>query len=187
MDEVCKEKAAFICRYRTFQFEVMLFGLMNSQATFQRMMDRILLMVNNARYYVDEVVIFSGNEKEHLTHLENVFAILKENSLRFWIKNCSFVQSSVLLLGHIVDKYEVHVDEEKVSKIKEAPRATTTKELRFFLGLVSYYRRFIPGFANISKPLKAMTSEKVTFVFTEEKLTSFDALKQKLITAPVLA
>ncbi len=90
MDETCKEKAAFICRYGTFQFEVMQFGLMNSQATFQRMMDRILLNVAKVRCYVDDVVIFSKNTEEHASHLENVFAILKNNGLRLRIKKCFY-------------------------------------------------------------------------------------------------
>ena len=111
MDEAYKEKAAFICRYSTFQFEFMPFDLMNSQATFQQMTDRILLRVNNFRCDVDDLVIFSGNEEEHLKHLENVFAILKEYGLRLRFKNCSFMQSSVELLGNKVDKYGVDMDE----------------------------------------------------------------------------
>ena len=187
MDETCKEKASLMCRYGTFQFEVIPFGLIDSQAIFQRMMDRILLRVNNVSCYVEGMVIFSGNEEEHLKCLENVFATLKENGLRFRIKKCSFMQSSVELLGQIVDKCGVHVDEEKISKIKEPSPPMTRKELRSFLGLASYYRRFVPDFGNISKPLNTKTSEKVTFVWTEEMQTSFDTLKQKLITVPVLA
>ncbi len=86
MEETCKEEAAFICSYGTFQFEVMLFGLINSQAKFQKMMGRILLNVGNVRCYVDDVAIFSKNTKERASHLENVFAILK-NELRLRIKN----------------------------------------------------------------------------------------------------
>ncbi len=88
----------------------MLFGLMNSQATFQRMMDRILLNVDNVRCYVDDVAIFSKNTEGHAAHLENVFRILKDNGLRLRIKKRSFMLSSVELLGHIVDKNGVHVD-----------------------------------------------------------------------------
>ncbi len=93
------------------------FGLMNSRDTFQRMMDRIILNVTNVRCYVDDVVIFSKNTEEHASHLENAFAILKNNGLRLRIKKCSFMQPSVKLLGHIVDKNGVHVDEQKVEKV----------------------------------------------------------------------
>ena len=122
-----------------------------------------------------------------MKHLEKVFAIQMENGLLPRIKKCSFMQSSVELIGHIVNKYGFHVGEEKISKIKEASPPTTRKELRSFLGLASYYRRFIPSFENILKPLNAKTSEKVSFVWTEEMQKFFDCLKQKLITAPVLA
>ena len=94
MDETYKEKAAFICWYSTLQFEFMRLGFMNSQANFQRMIGRILLRVNNVRCYADDVMIFSGNKEEHLKHLENVFAILKENGLRLRFKKCSFKQLS---------------------------------------------------------------------------------------------
>ena len=105
MDEACKEKGAFICRHGTFQFEVMSFGLMNFQAAFQRMMDRILLRVNSFRCCVDDAVNFSGNEEEHLKHLENIFVVLKEKVLCLRIKKVSFMQSSVELQDHIVDQY----------------------------------------------------------------------------------
>ena len=125
MDEACKERAAFICRYGTFQFEFMSLSLMNLQATFQRIMERILLRVSNAKCYVEDVVILSGNEEEQLKQLENFFAITKENGLLLNIKKRSFMQSSLELLTHIVDKYEVRVDEEKILKIKEESPPTT--------------------------------------------------------------
>ncbi len=86
MDETCQEKAAFICRYATFQFEGMTFGLMNSQATFQGMIHRILLNVDNVRCYVDDVVIFFKNTEEHAMHLKNLFRILKDDGLKLKIK-----------------------------------------------------------------------------------------------------
>ena len=109
---------------------------MNSQATFQRMMDRILLNVANVRCYVDEVVVFSKTTEEHANHLENEFAILKNNGLRLKIKKCSFMQPSMELLGHILDRNCVHVDEQKVEKLRDAIPPTTRKELPSFLGLV---------------------------------------------------
>ncbi len=91
-------------------------GLMNSQATFQRMMDRILLNFENVRCYVDDAVIFSKNTEEHAIHLENIFTILKKNGLRLRIEKCSFMQPSVELLGHIVDRNCVHVGDQKMKK-----------------------------------------------------------------------
>ena len=87
MEETCKDKTAFICRYGTFQFKVMTFGLMNSQAAFQRMMDRILLNVENVRCYVDVVVIFSKNEDEHIIHLDKIFVCLKKMAFVCALRN----------------------------------------------------------------------------------------------------
>ncbi len=116
---------------------------MNSQATFQRMMDRIFLNVANVLCYVDDIVIFSKNTEKHAIHLENVLAIPKNNRSRLRIKNYSFMQRSVELLGHSVDRNGVHVDEQEVEKVRDAIVPTTRKEILSFLGLASYYRRFI--------------------------------------------
>ena len=91
------------------------------------MMDRILLNVENVRCYVDEVVIFSKNEDEHTIHLDKIFHLLKENGLRLRINKCSFMHPKVELLGHMVDKEGIHVDEQKVVKIKEAEIPTSRK------------------------------------------------------------
>ena len=118
--------------------------------------------------------------------MENAFAVPKENGLRFRIKKFSFTKSSVELLLHIVEKYGIHVNEEKISKIKEASPLKTRKELCSFLGLASYYRQLVPGYAKILKPLNVRTSEKVSIVWTKEMQKSFYALKLIIITAPVL-
>ncbi len=186
MKETCKDKTAFICRYGAYQFEVMPFGLMNSQATFQRSMDRVLLNTGSVRCYVDDVVIFSKYEYDHITHVKKVFEILEENGLRLRIKKCSFMQHKVELLGHVVDRNGMHVDDHKVDKIKNAVSPTTKKEFRSFLGSASYYRRFIQRFAGISKPLAETNSEKVQFLWTHSMQMAFDTLKTKLTTTPVL-
>ncbi len=187
IDETCKKKAAFICRYGTFQIEVMPFGLMNSQATFQRMPDRILLNVAHVLCYVDDVVVFSKDTEEHASHLENVFATLKNNGLRSKIKKFCFMQPSVELSGHIVNKNGVHVDEHKVEKVRDAVPPTTRKEIRSFLRLASYYRRFIPKFAMKAKPLNEKTADKVKFVWPGVVLAAFEELSVNFPSAPVFA
>ncbi len=127
------------------------------------------------------------NTAQPASHLENVFAILKNNGLRLRIKKCSFMQPSVELLRHVVDKNCAHVDEQKVEKVRDAIPPTTRKELRSFLGLASCYRRFIPGFTRIAKPLNEKASDKIKFVCSEDMQTVFEELNVKLTSAPVLA
>ena len=186
MDESCKEKTTFVCRYGTYQFEVMPFGLMNAGATFQRMMDQMLVNVSNVKCYIDDVVIHSATKEEHVGHLEKVLKLLRDKGLRLRLKKCHFMQPRVELLGHYVDKDGVHTDDVKVERIKNALPPRTRKELRSFLGLASYYRRFIRGFARIALPLTEKTSNNVDFTWTEEMQKSFGTLKEALCTAPVL-
>ncbi len=187
VEETCQDKTAFICRHGTYQFEVMPFGSVKSQVTCKRMIENVLLKLLNVRCCVDDVVIFSEDEEAHLVHLKKVFDLLEENELRLRIKKCSFMQANDELLGHIVDENGVHVDDHKVDKIKKAPAPTSRNKLRPFLGLASYYQRFIPRFASISKPLVEKTSEKFNFLWTDAMQESFSTLKSKLITGPALA
>ena len=131
--------------------------------------------------------IFAKNTEEHASHLENVFAILKNNGFRLRTKKCSFMQTSVELLRHTVDKNGVRVYEQKVEKVRDAIQPTTRRELRSFLGLASYYRRFILGFAKIARPLNKKTPDKVKLVWSEGMQAAFKELKVKLTSAPVLA
>ena len=116
MDETCNEKTTLMCKYGTFQFEVVPFGLIILGATFERMMDRILANVENVKCYVDDVVIHTTNREEHVDHIETVFQGLRKHSLRRRLKNCFFMQSRVELLGDFVDKDGVWVKVEKNPK-----------------------------------------------------------------------
>lgn len=143
MNENCQEMTAFICKFATIQFEIMPFGLVNSQATFQRKMDRILLEDEGVRCYDDYTVLFSPTVSEHLIHLETVM-VRKEHRLRVRLK-----KSRIELLGHLVDKEVVHMDDRKVERVRDSEVPSTRKQLRSFLGLCSYYRHFIKGFDKI--------------------------------------
>ncbi len=136
------------------------FGLMNSQATLQRMLDEILLNVANFRCYVDEVVTFKKNNEDYAIHLEDAFTILKKNGLWLRIKKCSLIQPSLELLLYIVERNGVHFDDQKVATVRDAVQPTTGKEIRSSLVVASYYRQFIPVFAKIAKLLNEITSER---------------------------
>ncbi len=168
MHESCKEMTNFICRYGTFQSEVMPFGLKNSGATFQRMMDNLLANVSNVKFYVDDVVVHSAAMEEHTENLEKVISLLRMHDLRVILSKCFAIQTKVQLLDYAIDSYGAHADEDKVQKIGGAQAPDDAKELRSFLSLATYCRRFIKGFAKIETPLSEKTSEKVNFEWTSE-------------------
>ena len=139
------------------------------------------------RVYVDDVVIFSRSVEEYVKHLLEVFCVIADHGLKLTASNCSFAQFKVRLLGHVVDTNGVHVDPGKIETILKMVTPSNTTELRSFLGLAGYYRRFIPRFAEESACLHAATSSKKPFSWTEETKKTFESLKLKLTTPPVLA
>ena len=187
MEETSKEMTSFVTRYGTYQFEVMPFGLMNAPATFQRMMDFVLQDIPFVRVYIDDVVIFSKSLEEHVTHLKEVMGRISENGLKIKLSKCFFAQPKIRLLGHVVDKDGIHVDDDKVVAIKDTPTPTTKTELRSFLGLAGYYRRFIRNFAEISAALHRETSGTGKLIWTNDMAFAFESLKKKLTEPPVLA
>ena len=150
----------FVCRFGTFQFEVMSFGLVNAPSTFQRMMDQLFQGHSFVRVYLDEVVVFSKSVEEHTSHLCEFFNVIAASGLKPKISKCSFTQSQTLLLGHIISREGADVDPEKISIIGRDMEPSTTTKLHSFLGLAGYYRCFINRFAEISAPIHKATSTK---------------------------
>ena len=187
LSEPCKEKTTFVCRYGTYKFEVMPFGLMNTPSTFQRMMDDVFRNLEFVRVYLDDVVVFSPNLATHLAHLRAVFEVLSHVGLKQKISKCSFAHSAVRLLGHIVNQEGLQVDPEKTAIIQEMKVPTNKTELRSFLGLAGFYRRFIKGFAQISATLHEATSRTKPFIWTHEMTSSFNDLKNRLVSPPILS
>ena len=184
-----QEKTAFTTYSGLYEFTVMAFGLCNAPTTFQHLMETILagLARKTCMVYIDDILIFSKTFEEHLTHLEEVFNRLRQAGLHLKLKKCTFAQPKVEYLGHVVTTNGIEVDPKKVESVKGFPQPTNLKTLRSFLGLASYYRRFIPNFSREARPLHSLTCKNAQFIWTPTYQQAFDKLKQLLTDAPVLA
>ena len=184
-----KEKTAFAIPSGLYEFETMPFGLMNAPASFQRLMNQVLhdLMPTQCQVYLDDVIIFSRTLEDHRRKLKAVFKRLREAGLKLNPEKCKFMQASVGYLGHVVSKDGIHTDPEKTEKVRNWPTPQNTEEVRRFLGLAGYYRRFVKGFADIAKPLYTLQNKNSKFTWTDQCAKAFDELKQRLTSAPILA
>lgn len=137
--------------------------------------------------FVDDILIYSKSLSEHLDHLKQVFSILQQHQLYLKRSKCSFNQRSLEYLGHVISEQGVSTDSKKTEAIANWPTPTDAKQLRSFLGLSSYYRKFIQGYDSISQPLTDLLKKNAIFQWTPQLQLSFDTLKQALVSAPVLA
>lgn len=183
-----KEKSAFSTGLGLWQFKVMPFGLCNAPATFERLMECVLAGVppSVAMVYLDDIIVHARTFDELLQRLRVVFEKLRQAGLKLSPKKCALFQRRVKYLGHVLSGDGVAVDSEKVNSVLSWPTPQNTKEVRSFLGLCSYYRRFIHGFADIAQPLHQLTSKNTSFIWTPEANQAFESLKQVLTQAPVL-
>ena len=188
MDPKSKEKTAFTTPYGLYQFRVMPFGLCNAPATFQRLMERVLsgLHWTACLVYLDDIIIFSKTVEQHLALLRDVFSRLRRAGLKVKPSKCHLLQTSVHYLGHVVSAKGIETDPGKVKCVSNWPIPTTSKELSSFLGLASYYRRFIKHFAHVAAPLHALIHKGKPWQWTTECTEAFFELKKMLISAPVL-
>ncbi|KAA3678006.1 uncharacterized protein DEA37_0008956 [Paragonimus westermani] len=182
-------KTAFVVPSGLYEFETMPFGLTNAPATFQRLMQQVLgdLIPKQCLVYLDDVIVHGRTVDEHLHNLSNVLSRLAEAGLKLNPAKCSFMRTEVKYLGHVISQSGVSCDPEKVRKVKEWPTPESVEEIRSFLGLASYYRRFVPRFSHIAKPLTLLTEKGRVFEWSEDCQQSFDRLKDALCTAPILA
>ncbi|GJV28572.1 putative nucleotidyltransferase, ribonuclease H [Tanacetum coccineum] len=137
--------------------------------------------------FIDDILIYSRNEKEHEEHLKTILELLKKEELYAKFSKCEFWINTVKFLGHMIDSSGIHVDPAKIEAVKNWASPTTPLEIRQFLGLAGYYRRFIKGFSKIAKPMTELTQKNQKFDWGEEQEEAFQLLKQKLCDAPILA
>ncbi|XP_053212264.1 uncharacterized protein LOC128395805 [Panonychus citri] len=188
MDPFDQEKTAFITQDGLFEFVVMPFGLTCAPATFQRLMDGVIsgLKYNCVLVYIDDVIIFSKTFEEHLIHLDLVLMRLSDASLTLKPSKCFIGKSEILYLGHKITKEGQYPDENKLTAIKNYPLPANLTDLRAFVALCSYFRRFIEGFAITAKPLTNLTRKEIGFNWGKEQDDAFQELKSKLTNPPLL-
>ncbi|GJT67401.1 putative reverse transcriptase domain-containing protein [Tanacetum coccineum] len=149
----------------------------------------IKLGVNNDLEYgmLHDILIYSKNKQEHEEHLKIILELLKKEELYAKFSKCEFWIPKVQFLGHVIDSEGIHVDPAKIESIKDWASPKSPTEIRQFLGLAGYYRRFIEGFSKIAKPMTKLTQKKVKFEWGDKQEAAFQLLKQKLCSAPILA
>ncbi|XP_016172831.1 uncharacterized protein LOC107615247 [Arachis ipaensis] len=181
-------KTTFRTRYGHYEFVVMSFGLTNAPAVFMDFMNKVfrLFLDKFMVIFIDDILVYSKTVKEPEEHLRIVLQILKERKLYSKLSKCKFWKEEVKFLSHVVSKGGIVVDHSKVEAVMEWERPTTVTEVRSFVGLAGYYRRFIEGFPKIALPMTKLTGKEVPFVWTSECKDSFQTLKQKLTSVPIL-
>ena len=188
MDETDKEKTAFTCHRGLFEFNVMPFGLTNAPAIFQELMNRVLEgLTNFSVAYLDDILIYSETLTDHLRHIQSVFDRLREHNLRLKLKKCSFLKKGTNYLGFVINENGIQPEHNKVNVIRSLSPPTSVRDVRSFIGMCSYYRRFIPKFSQIAEPIIVLTGKYAKFKWGPECQIAFDKLKDALVQLPLLS
>jgi len=181
-------KTAFTAQGGHYEFVRMPFGLTNAPATFQRVMDNVLADLNGdcCLVYLDDIIVFSPSLQEHICDLESVFSRLKQANLKIQPDKSEFLRKEIEYLGHIVTEDGIKPNTKKIEAIKVFPIPTTRKEIKSFLGLLGYYRKFIKDFTKITKPMTKQLKGKAPVLPTEEFKEAFNTCKTLLCNDPIL-
>ncbi|EYC19204.1 hypothetical protein Y032_0025g1233 [Ancylostoma ceylanicum] len=184
-----KEIGAFTTTSGQFQFRVLPFGLTTAPTKFQRLMEHVLgdLKGPEVSVYIDDILIATDSAERHVQVLKRVLEAFRKAQLKVKPQKCRLLEPSIEFLGHLVDKDGIKTDPEKVVRIQNYSRPANLAQLRTFLGMAGYYRKFVLRFAQISKPLYELTSPKNRFLWSTEHEHAFETLKKVLCEAPVLA
>lgn len=189
LEEESKPATAFTVPGRgLYHFRVMPFGLHSSGATFQRLLDMVISpeLQPNAYVYLDDIIVCSPDFQSHLTHLKEIFKRLREAGLTINQEKCEFCKTQVEYLGHVVTREGIKMNEKKIEAVIKIKQPVNAKEVRRFIGMTSWYRKFIPEYASITAPLVALLKKGKRFQWNEDQEKSFNKVKQILTSDPVL-
>ena len=182
-----RDKTAFVSPKGLYQFTTMPFGLSGAPATFQRMMDEVLRGTESfAGVYLDDIIIHSDTWEDHLRHLDEALKRLEDAGLTLKLKKCSFATEDCTYLGYRIGRGGVKPENSKVQAVAEMSRPTTKKDVRTFLGMAGYYRRFVKDYATIAEPLTELTRKNLPerVEWNNKAELAFQKLKRMLISAP---
>lgn len=181
-------KTAFTTPMGLYEYRVLPFGLTNAPATFQSLMNQVLgpYLSKFCLVYLDDVLVFSRTPEEHTEHLRLVLAKLREHKLFAKLSKCRFALSSVHFLGHVISAAGIQPDPAKVAIVRDWPTPRNVHELRKFVGLAQYFRKFIQGFASMLAPLTALFKKNAAWIWTSKCKQAFEQIKLALTSAPVL-
>ena len=180
MDEESRDKTTFVTREGTFRFRVMPFGLTDAPATFQRLMDVVMsgLNLEVCLVYLDDIIVFSRDVDTHLDRLRAVFERMQAAGLKLKLSKCRLFQRMIGFLGHIVSEDGIETDPEKIEAVANWPIPECVRDLRSFIGLCSYYCRFVRGFAKVDASLHSLTGKYARFDWSKECQLAFEKLKE---------
>jgi hypothetical protein len=182
-------KTIFKTKHGLFEWLVMPFGLCNAPTAFMCVMNDVFrpFLDDFMIVYLEDILIFRRNRDQHVRNVKQVLDTLQREKLYIKLSKCEFGKTALVYLGHIVGGGQLKIDPSKIDVIVNWPEPKSVTKIQSFLGVVQYWRRFISNFSFIASPLHALTSVKNTFQWGGKQQKSFDTLKEKINTAPVLA
>jgi hypothetical protein len=182
------EKTAFRTRYGHYEFTVLPFGLTNAPATFMHMMQLIFRdhLDDFVIVFLDDILIYSKSFDDHIRHVEKVLRLLRANKLYAKTSKCEFFKQKISFLGHVVTADGISMEESKLKAVMDWPAPKDIQQLRAFLGLAGYYRKFVKSFSSLALPLTELLKKDNGFVWSEKCQQSFNTLKKAVTSAPVL-
>jgi len=182
------QKTAFRTRYGHYEFLVTPFGVLNAPGIFMDLMNRVFspYLDQFVVVFLDDILVYSKNEEDHAKYLKAVLETMRREKLYAKLSKCHFWMKSVSFLGHVISEEGVAVDPSKVQSVKDWPIPKSVTEIRSFVGLAGYYRRFVQEFLRIAAPLTKLTRKGERYIWTEECTLAFEELKRRLTSTPIL-